>query len=209
MSGIPGCSVARYTNLIGRSPKRQRSCSRSADAWPRHSSTTTRSMSFMTLIAFLPAALLGSGASLRSFRRARADCSAMPCSTSCTSCRYRMGTNRFCRHSWARSTSALAWLPSVFSCSGHKWPAASSISARAACRNPERSFLSAASWQVDHVERPCASTASSATASIESAIEFATALSRCRTIDANDLADDRAADQGRITTRPAVPPATA
>src|ERR1019366_8837095 len=107
------------------------------------------------------AALLGSEASLRSFRRARADCSAMPCSTSCTSCRYRMGTNRFCRHSWARSTSALAWLPSVFSCSGHKWPAASSISARAACRNPERSFLSAASWQVDHVERPCASTASS------------------------------------------------
>jgi hypothetical protein len=55
----------------------------------------------------------------------------------------------------------------------------------------------------------CTLETSSATASIESAIEFATALSRCRTIDANDLADDRAADQGRITTRPAVPPATA
>src|SRR5258708_14088057 len=48
MSGIPGCSVARNTNLTGCSPKRWRSCPTSGDSWPTHSSTTTRSMRFMS-----------------------------------------------------------------------------------------------------------------------------------------------------------------
>ena len=52
MSGIPGCSVARNTNLIGWSPKRLRSCPGSADVWPMHSSTTTRSIRFMTRSPF-------------------------------------------------------------------------------------------------------------------------------------------------------------
>jgi hypothetical protein len=47
VSGIPGCSVTRNTNLIGRSPKRSQSCPR-VDSWPTHSSTTTHSMRFMS-----------------------------------------------------------------------------------------------------------------------------------------------------------------
>ena len=47
MSGIPGCSLARNTNLTGRSPKCWHSCPKSGDSWPTHSSTTTRSMRFM------------------------------------------------------------------------------------------------------------------------------------------------------------------
>src|SRR6266540_5118756 len=54
MSGIPGCSVARNTNLTGCSPKRWRSCPASGDSWPTHSSTTTRSMRFMSGLADHP-----------------------------------------------------------------------------------------------------------------------------------------------------------
>ena len=54
MSGIPGCSVARNTNFTGCSPQALAELPHEWDSWPTHSSTTTRSMRFVSGLADHP-----------------------------------------------------------------------------------------------------------------------------------------------------------